>query len=66
MDRSRYGDYADCMSYRRQPDELITWEELERMRPELEIVQHEEPREEPPPPFVHPDAFKRHRKTPQA
>ena len=40
--------------------EPMTWEELERMypRPELEIVQVEEPREVPPPPFVHPDAFK--------
>jgi len=50
-------DYT-CYMPDRKIDEPMTWEELERLypRPELEIV----PVEivvEPPPPFIHPDAF---------
>lgn len=43
-------------SYRDRP---LTWEELDRARPELEIVPVEvEVDDAPPSPFVSPDAFK--------
>lgn len=56
------------MSDPNKKHEPMTWEELERMypRPELEVIPVEEKTVEPPPPFIHPDAFKTPKKIPQA
>lgn len=60
------GGYDLCMTERRQPDDLITWEELERACPVPEVIPVEPTPEEPPPMVISPDAFVPRKRKPQA
>ncbi len=37
---------------KKQPSELVTWEELERMTPKVEIIEIKEETDNTPPPFM--------------
>lgn len=54
------------MTERRQPDDLITWEELERACPVPEVIPVEPTPEEPPPLVISPNAFVPRKRKPQA